>query len=273
MVGGGANGMAEVKNFAELKPGTRIWAIASVHGEAERLARLHQALCGKFLPGDQIVFLGNILGIGPATGPALEEALLLRRRFMALSGQEDPPVHFLRGSQEEMWQKLLMLQMAPNPGQVLDWMEAHGIGSTLAAYGSTVEVGRQALREGILALTRWTNNLREALRVRDGHSQYLSSLQHAAYTGAGGLLFVNSGVDPARPLAAQGDAFWWGGGFSSLEQPFEGFKSVVRGFERRHAGPRIDAFTITLDGGAGSGGPLIAGLFDENSNLTELLEA
>ncbi|TAN53203.1 MAG: hypothetical protein EPN26_07200 [Rhodospirillales bacterium] len=264
--------MAEARNFTELNPGTRIWAVAAVHGEAEHLARLHAVLFDKFKPSDQIVFLGNLLGLGPAVGPALEEALLLRRRAMALSGAETPNVVFLRGAQEEMWQKLLMLQMAPNPGQVLDWMEAQGIGPTVAAYGSTVTAGRQALRDGILALTRWTNGLRESLRVRDGHSQYLSSLQHAAYTGAGGILLVASGIDASRPLAAQGDAFWWGG-LSGLDQPFEGFKSVVRGFERRHSQPRSDAFTVTLDGGAGRGGPLFAGLFDEDGQLCELLEA
>ncbi|MBF0269523.1 MAG: hypothetical protein HQL44_13130 [Alphaproteobacteria bacterium] len=267
--------MAEIRNFAELKSATRIWAIASVHGEAERLARLHQALAGKFQPTDQIVFLGNILGVGPNSGLALEEALLLRRHVMALSEAEEPCVHFLRGAQEEMWQKLLMLQMAPNPGQVLDWMEAQGIGSTVAAYGSSVATGRQSLREGILALTRWTNGLRESLRVRDGHAQYLSSLQHAAYTNPAGLLFVSAGIDVARPLAAQGDAFWWGGGsgFSALDRSFEGFRFVVRGFERSHAGPRADAFTISLDNGAGFGGVLIAALFDEGGQLAELIEA
>jgi serine/threonine protein phosphatase 1 len=266
--------MAEARNFTELKPETRIWAVASVHGEAERLARLHRAMAEKFMPSDQIVFLGNILGVGSNVGAALEEALIMRRHFMAASGAEDPCVHFLRGAQEEMWQKLLMLQMAPNPGQVLDWMDAQGLGPTVAAYGSTVAIGRQALRDGILALTRWTNNLRESLRVRDGHSQYLSSLQHAAYNGAGGLLFVHAGIDATRPFAAQGDAFWWGGaGFSAMNEPFEGFKSVVRGYERSHAGPRIDSFTITLDAGAGRGGPLIAGLFDESGQLVEFLEA
>lgn len=266
--------MAEARNYTELKPGTRLWAIASVHGEAGRLAHLHHALADKFQPGDQVVFLGNILGVGSNVGAALEEALLLRRHLMAVSGAEEPCVHFLRGAQEEMWQKLLMLQMAPNPGQVLDWMEVQGIGPTIAAYGSSVAIGRQSLREGILALTRWTNNLRESLRVRDGHAQYLAALQHAAYSGQNGLLFVHAGIDAKRPLAAQGDAFWWGGaGFSGLDQPFEGFKSVVRGFERSHAGPRVDAFTITLDGGAGFDGPLVAGLFDQSGQLAELLEA
>jgi serine/threonine protein phosphatase 1 len=266
--------MAEARNFAELRPGTRVWAIASVHGEAERLARLHRSIAGKFQPSDQIVFLGNILGVGPNVGAALEEALLARRHFMALSGVEEPCVHFLRGAQEEMWQKLLMLQMAPNPGQVLDWMDTQGLGPTVEAYGSSVTTGRQALRDGILALTRWTNQLRESLRLRDGHSQYLSGLQHAAYNGAGGMLFVHAGIDPSRPMAAQGDVFWWGGsGFSQIAEPFEGFKSVVRGFERRHAGPRVDACTVTLDAGAGRGGPLIAGLFGEDGRLAELIEA
>ncbi|MBF0168847.1 MAG: hypothetical protein HQL45_14580 [Alphaproteobacteria bacterium] len=266
--------MAEARNFTELNKGTRIWALAAVHGEAGRLARLHAAVIDKFQPSDQIVFLGNLLGIGPAVGPALEEALLLRRRAMALSQAEEPNTVFLRGAQEEMWQKLLMLQMAPNPGQVLDWMEAQGIGPTVAAYGSSIVAGRQALREGILALTRWTNGLRESLRVRDGHSQYLASLQHAAFSGPGGLLFVAAGIDTDRPLGAQGDAFWWGGaGYSAISQPVEGFKAVVRGFDRRHEGVKTDAPAITLDAGAGFDGPLMAGLFDATGQLIELLEA
>jgi len=48
---------------------------------------------------------------------------------------------------------------------------------------------------------------------------------------------------------------------------------VVRGFERKHAGPRTDAHTVTLDGGAGFGGALIAARFEADGSVGEILKA
>ena len=62
----------------------------------------------------------------------------------------------LRGSQEEMWHKLLELQFAPNPREVLPWMLDHGVAATLEAYGVDAKAGVAACRDSITAITRWT---------------------------------------------------------------------------------------------------------------------
>ncbi|MCC7166228.1 MAG: hypothetical protein IT565_01525 [Rhodospirillales bacterium] len=270
----GAGGPAEPQTIQALRAGGRIWAVAAAHGEADRLADLHAQLLAKSQAGDQLVYLGNLLGIGPKVKEALDQALLFRRAFIARPGADAADLVFLRGAQEEMWQKLLQLQFATGPKQVYEWMIAQGVGPTIAAYGGTVEEGQAVLKEGILALTRWTSQLRATFRSHDGHAQYLSALRHAAHSGEGGLLFVHAGIDPSRPLAAQSDSFWWGGGgFPEWTEPYGGFKKVIRGFERKHQGPRQDAHTVTLDAGAGFGGPLVAAGFESDGRLGEILQA
>jgi serine/threonine protein phosphatase 1 len=183
-------------------------------------------------------------------------------------------VVYLRGSQEEMWQKLLQLQFAPNPREVLEWMLAQGVGATLTAYGGSPQQGAQAAREGPLSLTKWTNALRTAMQSRPGHYVLMSALRRAAYTDDGGLLFVHAGIDPARPLSAQSDSLWWGmGGFAKLAQPYGGFRRVVRGFDRAHPGIELGEFTATVDGGCGFGGPLVAACFDPEGRVVDAIEA
>ena len=42
---------------------------------------------------------------------------------------------FLRGAQEEMFSKILQLQIAPNPIEIINWMFDHGVEKTLKSYG------------------------------------------------------------------------------------------------------------------------------------------
>ena len=103
-------------------------------------------------------------------------------------------------------EKLLQLQFAPNPKEVLPWMLQQGVGSTISAYGGDPAAGIIRCREGALAITRWTNGLRDAMHNRPGHYQLMAELRRAAYTDDYGLLFVHAGIDPDRPLDAQGDS-------------------------------------------------------------------
>lgn len=252
----------------------RVWAIASVHGEAARLLRLHDAIGGRIRQGDRVVYLGNYLGHGEAVRASLDELLDFRRRVLGLRHGFACDVVFLRGAQEEMWQKLLQLQFAPNPGQVLEWMVRAGIETAVRAYGGDLRQGFAATRDGARAITRWTSGLREGVNAAPGHTALFSSLRHAAYTEEGGLLFVNAAVDPSRPLAAQGDAFWWGrDDILALEAPYEGFRRVVRGADREHHGLVERPFAVSLDAGAGRGGPLIAACFDAGGSILDLIEA
>jgi hypothetical protein len=266
--------VSETNVFATLRGSGRIWAVAAIHGEIDRLRTLHARLARDAVPGDQIVYLGDYLGYGAPVRETIDELLTFRRVFIARPGVEVEDVVYLRGAQEEMWQKLLQLQFAPNPVDVLEWMVEHGIGPTIAAYGGTLEEGVGAAREGILALTRWTSQLRQTMRAHDGHTALMSVLKHAAFTDDNSLLFVHAGLDPSRPLSAQMDAFWWGNsGFELLEQPYGEFKLVVRGSDRRRGGVRVGAFTATLDAGAGFGGPLTCACFGADGRILQMLEA
>ena len=64
--------------------------------------------------------------------------------IMAIRGVLASDLVYLRGAQEEMWQKLLQLQFAPNPQDVLRWMLGQGVETTLRAYGGAAEVGLSA---------------------------------------------------------------------------------------------------------------------------------
>ncbi|HWI25457.1 MAG TPA: hypothetical protein VN668_00700 [Stellaceae bacterium] len=260
--------------FARFRRPQRLWAVAAMHGEADRLQRLHAALAPRLAKGDRLVYLGGYLGHGPAIAATLDELLRFRRLFLARRLAFPGDIAFLRGSQEEMWQKLQQLQFAPNPREVLQWMLDHGVAETLAAYGGETRQGVAAARDGVLGLTRWTASLRAGLDAHPGHRQLLTSLKRYALTEDGALLFVHAGVDPGKPLDLQRDALWWGGfNILELEAPFGGFRRVIRGFDRRHAGLVEGPYGVSLDGGSGFGGPLLAACFAPDGALLDHIEA
>jgi serine/threonine protein phosphatase 1 len=261
------------RKFAHLHGARRVWAVASVHGEARRLVRLHDAISERFRDGDRIVYLGNYLGHGAEIAATLDELLNFRRRVLARQAGFACDVAFLRGAQEEMWQKLLQLQFAPNPGALLSWMVQNGVEATVRAYGGDLRQGFAATRDGPRTITRWTSALRTAVNARSGHVMLFSALRHAAYTGAGGLLFVHAAVDGGRALGAQRDAFWWGASdILELGRAFEGFRRVVRGFDRQQRGLVEGAFALSLDGGAGRGGRLMAACLGADGKVVDVLE-
>ncbi len=182
-------------------------------------------------------------------------------------------VAFLRGAQEEMWTKLLQIHLALNPIEVLEWMLERGVGATLAAYGFRPSSGLERARAGAVELARWTSAVRAAMQAHAGHYALMTALRRAAFTDDGGLLFVHAGLDRDRPLDAQGDTLWWGGGgFDTMTEPYDGFRMVVRGFDRAGRGLQISPYAATLDGGCGFGGPLHAACFDPAGQLVDLVE-
>ena len=252
----------------------RVWAIAAIHGEADRLRAVHDELDRRFRPGDKLVYLGNYLGHGAHILETLDELLAFRRALLARPGMMACDIVFLRGAQEEMWAKLLQIHLAFNPVEVMEWMIDRGAGATLAAYGIDPERGVARARAGAVDLARWTGELRAVIQRHPGHDVLLSELRRAALTEDRGLLFVHAGLDPGRPLEAQGDTLWWGGaGFETMETPYGDFRLVVRGFCRAPTGVSVGAATATIDGGCGRGGTLNAACFDHAGRLDDLIEA
>tara|TARA_R110002072_G_scaffold19040_3_gene70537 strand:+ start:1387 stop:2187 length:801 start_codon:yes stop_codon:yes gene_type:complete len=266
--------MSERKIFAQLPPGRRVWAVASIHGEVARLAKLHALLWTKVAPGDRLVYLGNVLGHGPDVAGTVDELLSFRRAFMAMAPDERHHVAILRGSQEEMWHKLLQLQFATDPRGVLNWMLDNGLAATLTAYGSSAKDAVSQASSGAVGLTRWTQSLRKSIQARRGHYDFFGAIRRAAFMDEGKVLFVNAGLDPTRPLDNQKDSFWWNSGsFSRISEPFGPYQRIVRGADPSRPGLRETAVTVTLDNGCGFGGSLLAGCFSPDGVLLECLEA
>jgi serine/threonine protein phosphatase 1 len=270
----GTDGAILQKKFAQLRCARRVWAIAAVNGAGQRLSRLHDLIGDRFQEGDRVVYLGNYVGYGDAVIATIDELLDFRRRLLGRQRGFACDVAFLRGAQEEMWQKLLQLQFAPNPGEVLQWMVSAGMEATVRAYGGDLRQGFAAARDGPRTITRWTGALRAVMNATPGHTTLFSALRHAAFTDELGVLFVHASIDPSRPLAAQGDAFWWGrDDILELSYPFEGFRRIVRGIDREHRSFTERDFAVSLHGGIGRSGPLIAACFGAGGEVLELVEA
>lgn len=251
--------MERISPIARFSTPCRVWAVASVRGDAARLAALHDVLSDRLEAGDRLVYLGNILGRGERIRETVDELLRFRRAFLALPGNCIGDYAVLRGRQEEMWDKLLELHFAVNPRDVLHWMAGQGVDATIRAYGGDPAAGLVAAGQGAVALNKWTSALRSGIAAAPGHREFLSALKHAAYTANGGLVFVHAGVESGRPLDTQGDTLWWNpGAFDAMTGPFFDAKRVVRGLDPRHRGVVETPWSLSVDGGCGFGGPLIA---------------
>src|SRR3546814_15060771 len=68
--------------FVELTRAGRVWAIAAVHGDAGRLAAIHDGIGERFQSGDRLVYLGDLMGCGDVRA-TIAEALRFRRSVLA----------------------------------------------------------------------------------------------------------------------------------------------------------------------------------------------
>lgn len=247
--------------YGLLNGAKRIWAIGSIHGQLDDLKRVHRILISKFRRGDKLVYLGNYFGDGKNNKETIDEILITRRKIMSLPEVFMPEDFvYLRGAREEMFFKLLQLQFAPNPVEVMDWLLDHGIGGTIAAYGESEQTAKGIVRQGTMALTRWTNTIRRQIQQSPGHVELTSCLKRACLTDDGKLLFVHACIDPSRPLTMQKDQFWWdNGNFGNIDGKFSGFTKVIRGYDHSNSGLDLTSpFTATIDSGCGRGGNLNA---------------
>jgi hypothetical protein len=240
--------------IARLSDGGRIWALGAQQGNDRALEALAGTLLQRWQRGDKLVVLGNMLGGDGNPARVLDLMLLLRRRLLAINLACD--VFFLRGAQEEMWHKLLALQFAMSPLEVLDWMLARGLVATVEAYGGTAEAGRAACRAGPKAIARWTVSLREAQMARAGHGELLNSLMRAALSADGMTLLSAAGVDATRPLDEQADAFWWNGQSDrtlaaalahGVDAGWQGLTRLVRGAGPGEAADDGRVLTVTRE--------------------------
>lgn len=255
----------------------RIWAISAIHGELDRLYALHDAILERLQAGDRIVYLGNITGYGTKSRETVDEILTFRRLALSQPGVIPSDIVYLRGLQEDLWQKLLEVQFAQKPAETLQLILDNGFAPTLESYDISAYDGMQACREGVLPLTRWTNKIRAQLRHFPAHDIFFTQHRRAAFTTEGArnpLLFVNAGVNPSAPLQDQGDSLWKSGqAFSDITQAYAPFEKIIRGYDPTHGGVRINCVTASLDGGAGFGGNVVCAGMDATGKIQELLHA
>lgn len=260
--------------LAPIKPAKKIWVVGAINGDYGALRSVHQKLAQRLMPGDRLVYLGNYWGDGAAENviATINELLMFRRYFLAKDGVDISDIAFLRGAAEEMLSKLQQIQFAPNPVEVFDWMLTRGIAGTARAYGFDPANVQRTMHQGAHAISQWTSLFADALRRHAGHNALLSDLKHAAYSTDGRLIFVHAGLDGSRPLTGQTDTFWWGGSmFEAITERYYDCARIVRGASQGQVGLQEREFTLSLDGGAGRGGQLIAVALDDQGAITDQL--
>lgn len=263
--------------FASMGAPRRIWALSAIHGDTTRLTAVHDALYEYVRPGDRIVYLGNYTGYGNDAAACIDEILAFRRMVLSINGMMCSDIVYLKGQQEEMWQKLLQLQFAPDPTNVLLWMLGNGLSPTLDSYGISAHDGIEACRGGTMSLNKWINSIREAVRRNPGHETFSVHHSRAAFTQEScdfPMLFVHAGLNTKKGLSEQGDHFWWSAGkFNEINDAYLPFRKVIRGYDPGRGGMNLNCVTATIDGGCGFGGSLVCAGFDQSGEIIDILEA
>lgn len=262
--------------FTSLGHARNIWAVSAIHGNIDRLVTLHDTLFPHISAGDRIIYTGNYTGYGENSNDVISELLTFRRAVLAKQSMIPTDLIYLRGAQEEMWQKLLQLQFSPDPMNTFLWMLGNGLGKTLYAYGLSPHDGIEACNQGMVGISQWTNRVRETLTKNTGHRTLSMQLVRAAYSPEDSeypMLFVNAGIDTQKPLQEQGDNFWWGHRkFNQIDAAYAPFQKVIRGYDPDHNGIDFNCVKATIDGGCGFGGSLVCAGFGQDGKVLDTLE-
>jgi serine/threonine protein phosphatase 1 len=222
---------------ASLPAGQRIYAVGDVHGCADRLRTLHQAIAADLAarPAAETLLLhiGDYIDRGPDTAGVIE----MLRHGPPLPGAG---MVNLMGNHEDML--LTTLAHPRQPDRAAHWLD-NGGGASLASWGLEATDGPAAWQRQIPA----------------AHLEFLRSL--ALRHTAGGYLFVHAGVRPGVPLDRQSteDLLW-------IREPFLSyggdFGAVVVHGHTPIRQPAVRPNRVGIDTGAVMGGRLTCGVFE-----------
>ena len=264
-------------NFVEFQNAKRIWAVGSIHSNYKSFNSIKDHLLLSFVKGDKLIILGNVIGLGDKAKDTISSIIDLRFKLMAKLQLQPEEIVFLRGAQEEMLLKLMQLQIAPNPEDIVKWMFDHGVDKTIQSYGFSKEETQNIASQGTLSISKWTSKLNATISSIAGHKDYFSNLKHAAFSSSKKILFVNRGVDISRPLSAQNDCFWWGyHSFSTINKPYNTFIRIVRGYQSAHTKNLENSkqnIVCTLFHQSFSNSKILGGIFAENGEILDLFES
>jgi serine/threonine protein phosphatase 1 len=167
---------------------TRTFVVGDIHGCVDELDWLLEAIAPT--SSDTMIFLGDYVDRGPASGAVIERLLRLRRGLLDCV--------FLRGNHEDMF---------------LAYMGQHGLHGDAFLYN-----GGEATLRSYGVERRTPQDVARALPPE--HLEFLLSLklQHLQ----GGFLCVHAGLDPARLLTEQReeDLLWIREGFIRSPHPY-----------------------------------------------------
>ena len=269
--------MSTDNKFQEFKNTDRIWAVGSLHSSIDSFQSIKKYILSNFKNGDKLVFLGNLIGYSNQSKEILTDVLNLRFELMARFNLNNENIVFLRGAQEEMFSKLLQLQTAPNPREIIDWIFSHGVDKTLLSYNFEPDQFRNISTQGTIQINKLTSKLNKKISDTPGHKEFFSNLKHAAFSNSMEVLFVNRGVDLSRPLSAQSDCFWWGyQNFSLINKPYSTFRRIVRGYQSNQNNDleySKNRVLCTLFKQPLENKKILAGLFAKNGDILELFES
>ena len=162
--------------FAELKFSKIIWAIGSIHSQLDSFESIKEHILKYFSQGDKLIFLGNVIGLGNNSKETLSSVINMRNYLLSKFVLKPEDIIFLRGAQEEMFLKLLQLQTAPNPYDIVQWMFEHGVDKTVLSYGLDVKNLIDISMQGTLSIRKWTSNFNKKISNNKGHKEYFSNL-------------------------------------------------------------------------------------------------
>jgi serine/threonine protein phosphatase 1 len=228
--------MRWLKAPATLPVGTRVYAIGDVHGCADKLKAIHEAIRADLkenpTSGASVVHLGDFIDRGPDSAGTIE---------LAMSFKACPVVN-LSGNHEAT----LLAALDGDSPSATDWTY-YGGAQALESWGLHPEAPRDTWATGIPA----------------AHIAFMRALR--LHHRVGPYLFVHAGIRPGIPFEDQKpeDLLRIRGAF--LNSDADHGMIVVHGHtpvREREADLRENR--INLDTGAVFGGPLTCGVLEEN---------
>jgi len=220
-----------------LAPGQRIYAIGDVHGQAERLTQLYDAILADLAAAPvrrpTVLYLGDLIDRGPDSAGVLNHILHTQNRL--------PTVTLLGNHEAMLLDTLATPDRARAERRAQHWM-GHGGAAALQSWGVP---GRAAVDE-------WSRLIPPA------HLALLRSLR--LHWTAGRCLFVHAGVRPGVAWASQArtdllymrDPFLRHRGPPLPDAPD---RFVVHGHTPGPV-PVVKRWRLCVDTGAGAGGSL-----------------
>lgn len=218
---------------AHAPEGKRIYAIGDIHGRADLLSAMLDAItedCGDISKA-QLIFLGDYVDRGEDSRGVIDQLIKL--------SQSKTDTVFLKGNHEAS-----MLDFLKDPEDLPHWLNWGGL-ETAESYGVDT-----ALPNELLA-----NELRKNMPAE--HLKFLKSL--SLNHQEGDYLFVHAGIRPGAPLEEQTeeDMLWIRSRFHNAPVSDRPDFVVVHGHTPEEK-PQDAGWRINVDTGACYGGPLTA---------------